>query len=376
VDKTVELGSDERAFVLMALEGKLSGPTVGGNSLVTFDEADDFDDTLVLIHTGSQWGPFRVTTRSVDAFEAAGGDWEDVVEFSLRCQAKVVVAELVEGEPLATVIDGPGEYRVRVSVRGRSESRDRDRSSDDIEDDAPAIEHYVIESWPAPMSASELVRHGSDLPLDPNEEEPETILPEQEAGVAGTRAIGRDLDGGPSARPLSGELGQVVASMTIPGTRRRLFGSFAHGYAWTGGYGMSGSVDLVVGGSYRINSYLPVVEGGDGMTGEQGEIVQTWLAIDSPKSVTKAWNWHLPVYGEWDGPSPGRAYGKRVVGQRPFLAQDTTLRIDLSESGSAGARETLVQIQHDGLPIEWLEDMSAYWAWMLAVAESRGFGLR
>jgi hypothetical protein len=74
-----------------------------------------------------------------------------------------------------------------------------------------------------------------------------------------------------------------------------------------------------------------------------------------------------------NGPDPQAP----LEGATSFLPDPTIVRIELTEhTADDGGKQTTVQVRHDGLPVEWLDDMTAYWRWMLAIGESRCFGVR
>jgi hypothetical protein len=365
--ETIELGSDESVFVIRDRDGSLVSVPPDVNTLVSVNVDEDF--TEVWIHTGSQWGPFKVTTRTLVTPPPVGDEWEDVVEFSVRSTGGLFVSELVEGAPLGSVADSGGDYRLRVSARGRTEGAERDRSFDELDDDTTPVEHDLLEAWPAPIEQPQELRLASAFARDMSPPPRQPGLAEETRGLEGTRAIGRDLDGGPSARSLSGRLGNVRASRSMPGTRRRLYRAFAHFGGWHEGYGFMGGVDVRVGEHFRSDSEKPVSKGGDGMTGTAGYLEHTWLDFQSPKLVVRSWNWFIP------GQPVGQVERDWVQG-RPFLSEPSTLRVDLTEfRAEDGAQWTTVQIEHQGLPEEWLDDMTAYWEWNLAIADQRGLGL-
>jgi len=113
--ETIELGSDESVFGIRDRDGSLVSPPPDVNTLVSVNA--DGTATEVWIHTGSQWGPFKFTTRTLVSPPPVGDEWEDVVEFSVRSTGGLFVSGLVEGEPLASVVDSGGDYRLRVSAR-------------------------------------------------------------------------------------------------------------------------------------------------------------------------------------------------------------------------------------------------------------------
>ena len=320
-------------------------------------------DYEVWVTAGSQWGPYDVVIEQLSSPPPlAGEEWEDVVELSLRAGAELAVTDIEDTDPLAWVTGGAGEFRLRVCARGRAEGQLRDHSSDQ-DDDLPPVEHFLLQSWQAPMAEHAVVRLTAAL-LTKDELNPP--LPEAEAGLAGTRAIGRDLDRVRGCRVLSGRTGSVTVSGTVTGTRRRVFRACDGVCGWAGGYMGWGNSELAVGAVLAWKSFTPLEDGGDGLTGD-GWLDVTWLEFRSPSYVVSSWVWMQ------NGPDPD-AY---LEGATPFLADPTIVRLGFTEHSTPdGGKQTTVDIRHDGLPEVWLDDMTAYWHWMLAVAESRGFGVR
>lgn len=43
---------------------------------------------------------------------------------------------------------------------------------------------------------------------------------------------------------------------------------------------------------------------------------------------------------------------------------------------AAGSPWTTIRVNHEDLPVEWLEDMETWWAYQLSIADHAGFGTR
>ena len=53
----------------------------------------------------------------------------------------------------------------------------------------------------------------------------------------------------------------------------------------------------------------------------------------------------------------------------PFLNPPSTVHIELAERTSDdGETRTTITIAHDGLPVEWLDDLKQYWRWRLTAS--------
>jgi hypothetical protein len=361
-NETVELGSDYSCFVLADSEQTLSGLDVPRNTLV---QSPGTDDAIVMISTGSQWGPFSVTVAPHETEPPTDDSWEDVVEFSVSAGGPIWVSDLIDREALAKVTLGAGDFRVRVSARGRTESRDRDLSFDDDMDfgERAALEHYLIESWPAAASESTVVRETSQVALQTLNPTAEAALLEEGPSLVGTRTIGRDLDG---ERELSGQLGAVRVEGVVPGTRRRLFRAFGNCTGWSGNHSYvgGGGLDLVSDGGKGWTMSDPGFDGelADGLTGSGGYLEDICIGRDSPAWIERTWNWFI---------------GYPVTEGRPFLSEPSKLRMDFAQRNNTnGEPETTIRIEHSGLPVEWVAGMTAFWELQLAIARHREFGTR
>lgn len=368
--ETALLGSDEGVFVVRSACGSLQVQPGTGNTLLEVPEGVASGGELWVL-TGDQWGPFSVTTELTDT---APGEpdtgWEDVVELSVTTTGPMVVTELVENDPQVPLTMEPGSYRVRVSARGRTASADGNQI-DDAGSSAEPVEWYLLQAWPAPPAEAAVILLDSafarkQLAGDP----PPLRVPEAEAGIAASVRIGRDVDGKPGARTLSGEVGTVEVARTIRGTRRKLFFTVAHSSSWTDFcvpgyrgwmYGGPGGPDYALGEPHYFGAGDDSV---DQLSGSPGEIRWSFLEVDKPARAVRAWNW-LP--GIWQSQRPPGS----------LLDQDTVVTTTLVQSkDEAGAPWTTIRVRHEGLPVEWLEDMEAWWSLQLAVADHADFGRR
>ena len=193
--------------------GDLISVAPADNTLVTVPPPDDEDGSSDLwVQTADQWGPFSVTTRLWDmAPPDAGEEWEDVVEVSVTSTTGLSATELVDNDPQIVLTPEPGQYRVRISARGRR-VRDLDQADDlddldDLDADLPPKEWYLLEAWSAPPTDPTVVRLTSPYAAQVLNPPPRLVIPEGEAGLAAAARIGRDVDGTPGARTLSGKTG-------------------------------------------------------------------------------------------------------------------------------------------------------------------------
>lgn len=164
------------------------------------------------------------------------GDGEDPGE-----DREVEVAiELLEEPP---GVDGGGEDRVvEVSVDGPAELF---ASGSEVAVTGTEARAYRIrlalsvgaepfrlrvQSWPGAAGPASVLRERAEETDPPN---PAFDLPEAEAGLAAAARIGRDVDGRPGARDLSGSLGVVRAQNNLRGRVDDYGGYFASAYDWS-----------------------------------------------------------------------------------------------------------------------------------------------
>lgn len=201
-------------------------------------------------------------------------------------------------------------------------------------------------------------------------ESPGLVVPEAEAGLAASVRIGRDVDRAEGARELSGTTGSVESVRTLRGTRRKLFLDFARVTSWS---------NIVISDSSWTWSGYPTEEPGskqwaqsydhaDQLTGTHGAIQYSFVEVDKPRRAVRRWNWLAH-------PSPGVPYID-FDQWLPILAEDSIITVTLEESKDAkGDAWTEVRMRHDGLPVEWMDDMQAWWDLQLAIADHAGFGV-
>ena len=198
---------------------------------------------------------------------------------------------------------------------------------------------------------------------------PALVIPEAEAGLAAAARIGRDVDGAPGARVLSGQLGSVAVERTIRGTRRKLFRSCAYldtwSHVWT-----PDEASWIFGGAwnnYELDEEMWAysVDHSDQLTGRNGAVRSSFVEVEKPARAVRRWNWMRPR-GE---------HGNATWDDNPVLPVDSIRTVTLMESKRDGETWTTIRIEHDGLPVEWLDDMETYWAYQLSIADHAGFGV-
>jgi hypothetical protein len=363
----LELGSDERTFVICGEE--LEAEPFQGNTLVLVEEGT-FADVGMMILTGDQFGPFEVTTRQHDGLPPEPGpEWEDVVELTVRTGGPLVVAEFVSHEPSMVLVDRPGEFRVRVSARGRAYDH-VDEDGEPLPEDE-VVEWYLVDAWPSPSAPAEVVRLTSDYAVDQLAGGPKPLMvPESEAGLAAATRIGRDIDRAPNARSLSGRTGTVRLKHTLAGTRRKLFQPFAYAINWSPWVTEGPSWSFMSGPGHEPYDLDEVRwafahKSEDQLSG-CGAIRTQFTEVDPPSRAVRRWEWVAP-----------RKPGDTMDLWLPVLAQDTYTMVTLTQDKDAnGQPVTTVNLEHVGLPEEWIEDMTCWWQFQFAIADHAGFGTK
>jgi hypothetical protein len=195
-------------------------------------------------------------------------------------------------------------------------------------------------------------------------DEPQLLsIVEAVEGLAASQRVGRDVDGGPNARPLSGRLDSVQVKRTVRGTRRKMFRLVAHVTSWSSWRVAEGSWMFADGSgeTYALDqpSYGWAGDHADQLSGSTGSIVSWFIAVDRPRRAVRGWNWGVPV--------PGRPGWEPAM----FLPVDTQVTATLDEHrDETGDKWTTITIEHDDLPVEWADDMRAWWTMQLAIHEA------
>jgi hypothetical protein len=273
-------------------------------------------------------------------------DWEEAFEVHLDVGGDGLMYE----SPTLNVVSlsvPPGSYHAIISGRG-----------------------FVGHGWPGSTTPGDSWRirlwpsAGPGRPRRLREYvEPTTARPPaefEEAGIAAVRRIHRDLDSEP---PLSGKRGTVRVERRMPGTRRKLFKYFRDPSGWLtqSGGGSETSFGLS-GGDYDDDGF------GDAnrIVACNGAIECAIQQIQPPEWVVASWTWErLP---------PDRLAAERRDGRPGAVLvppdPQVTLRFDLEKAPHVDEMPaTMVRVTHDHVPVEWVDDLSAYWRWMLERAD-------
>jgi hypothetical protein len=273
-------------------------------------------------------------------------DWEEAFEVHLE----VGDFGLLYGSPTMDFVPlpvRPGSYHALITGRG-----------------------FVAIGWPGSTEPGDSWRirmwpsAGPARPARLREyTEPPIVHPDpqfREEGVAAVRRIHRDLD---EERQLTGERGTATAERRMPGARRKLYKYFRDPSGWlTEGGG--GGQDM-----YALHAWDYTREGfGDAnrIVPCNGDVECHLLDAKSPAYSVASWTW---LRRTPDRITPERRDGRPGAILVPATPQ-MTLRFDLENAADDdGTPTTTVRVTHDHVPIEWVDDLSAYWRWMLERAD-------
>ncbi|MGI6869719.1 hypothetical protein [Amycolatopsis sp. 3B14] len=112
---------------------------------------------LLFLTTGLHTGNVDLTVEVLDGPAPVGEDWEEVVEVSFRPQTVAVRLVQWAGEASWPLDLEPVDYRVRYCASGL----DRARAKDTRLSGEPPLDRYLLQLWPAPPAADEVVRETS-----------------------------------------------------------------------------------------------------------------------------------------------------------------------------------------------------------------------
>ncbi|MEV6406607.1 hypothetical protein AB0M58_27310 [Streptomyces bobili] len=113
-------------------------------------------DGVTIVLTGIHTGDVDVTVTLHASEPVPGdGDWQDIVEISAHSASgdlmvRGLMDDLDEELPVLS-FNGPGDYRLRIHVRGRDTAADL--APDEV------TEWYLIQAWPAPAAPVTALRH-------------------------------------------------------------------------------------------------------------------------------------------------------------------------------------------------------------------------
>jgi len=366
----IVLESDSAAFVIRGYAGQVRARPWDGNSLVRI-ETDVTATGLIFIETGDQWGPFDILARQLSKAPLGVDDrWEDVAEFSVATGGPLLVSEVFDPYPAATLVTSPGRYRVRVCAQARKRRFSSERLSTTVDEEEPT-EWYLLEAWPAPDGPPQVVRLTSDYAqaVTKNSSKTPAAPPGASEALAAAARIGSDVDMAEGARRLTGEVDDLSVNCALEGAPESWIRSFAYVVNWTHWWAESGSWvtrgfdhgDFSVG----LPRYGRAGDHIDQLSGSKGAIRTSIVAIDPPNRVVRNWNWVAKN-------RPGRL---QLLEWPAFLPSETVVTVVLErDPHDHGDPRTLVHLSHENVPSEWIDDLTLWWQFQLDIAHMTGLG--
>lgn len=356
----VTLSSGYRCFEIFgAADVNTAGAEWTNTLLEWLNDTADGPRNLV-VQAGSQFGPYAVTVHILDDEPPAPDPaWEDVSEISILCEDQVAIGDLEDGpDHFITLV--PGTQRLRVSARGRTESAERENTfPDDDADESQdeALEHFLLELWPAAAEPPVVIRENSQYARDTlNPPTPQWPV-ERDPGLDAARSVAADLRNEPGSRTLSGRVGDVRVSMEVADTPTRMFNRVRYANGWPPSNGGMLSFNENVGDKAAHYADPPDT---DWLT-LLGMIETEVIDIEKPTRFVMTWNWRVAGL---DG-APHRT--------NPLLLEvDSTVTMTFERlNGKGQDPRTLIAIHHAGVPVEWISDLERLWLWDLAMASRR-----
>jgi hypothetical protein len=357
--QSVVIEANHSCFKLFGAYGTEESLDSWSSTLVENLNHTDGVEADFIIKTGSQFGPFAVQLRVLQTSPPDPAErWEDVVEVSLTLGPEIGVGELIDGPEVWSHVD-PGPHRLRVSARGRTESAEREQTfhDDDLDDDVQdeALEHYLLELWPAAVTPPTCIRENSQFAHDTIDPPAPQWPVEREAGLIAARAVAADLRKVPGARSVSGQLGEVRVSMEVMDTPTRMFNRVKYANGWPPSNGGGISLNERIG---DIAFHYADPPDSDGLAPLLGTIETEVIELAKPKRFAMRWNWRIA--GSDGAPYPTNPR---------LLETDSTVTMTFAKISAAGQdTRTLIAVHHAGIPIEWVADLESLWLWDLAVA--------
>ena len=288
------------------------------------------DGGLVVVVSPHQ-NNFEMPLR-VEVWEARPLDDLDEWEEAFDAYLEVDQPGLAYESPTMDFVDlkvPPGSYHALITGRGFV--------ADGWPGSTEPGDRWRIQLWPDTVRVSprRVKRWNEGVEMIATD----TVVDHEAEGRLAEVRIYHDLARTPDARVLSGERGSVIVTYDYAASSEKLYPQVTeHLDGWVYDDGQ--------------DEFRPLVG--------PGAIRRTLGESDPPRSGVQTWNWFVP-----DG-SGQRGFEHMT----PFLDPPSTVRVDLVERVNAnGGSVTTISIEHDGLPVEWLDDMTAFWRWRLAAGQ-------
>jgi hypothetical protein len=246
--------------------------------------------------------------------------------------------------------DGP-VHPARLAVFADPRVEHPSPAAQHVEPSSPTIEHVE------PTSAT--IRH-VEQPRPTISDVTHPNFRFRPVGVPAVRRIHRAFD---DATVFSGVRGTATAQRRMPGPRHLLFPYFHDPTGWLtqGGGRLSETSYALFGVDHDDEAF------GDAnrIVPRKGRIDCHILATVRPAHVLASWSWLQPPTESDPLGDPDLATVELVDPNPPM-----TLRFDLRTAPDRdGTPTTLMRVTHDQVPATLVEDLSAYWEWMLERAD-------
>jgi hypothetical protein len=266
--------------------------------------------------------------------------YTDVVEVS----ASGVVELMEDSWYPHTVTETPEGQWLRLRLSRKQSDRSRPK--------------LLVQAWPADPGPAAVLRVMEEPPPDLWQVQ----LPEAQAGLAGAARIGADVDGAPGRRTLSGELGTATATVTIRERMSWLTNLFEAGLIWTpalDGYSAENRLYTDPAGEYWEACFVKDATHPDHIAGTTLSAILTRRRDehDPPRLSALWWQWGKPV------PPLHRTLGT-PRDYEPFLGTDAQVDVRYERNRD---KSITVSLAHSGIPAEWVDDLSAWWTYQLAI---------
>lgn len=346
--------ADEGPFLLLLAR---PGSPGGDQSewVIPIGEADgwslDFSD-------GSNWDVDDRTSGAevevrVELLDAEPADFDprysEIVEVSSAGSA-IIVGSGTEVEATAAQ---SVPYRVRLLT------------GDDRE-----VTGLLVQSWPSAAQPTTVIRTMRTMRKEADRDATNGMSALEAAGIAAAARIGNDVDRAPGSRSLSGERGVAKASIVAPGEPAAHVDFFDQVYVWTPNPDRSIP-------RYKMTPWDPSDPSADWWmcamkSPDQRDRITGWLGTiwtqphtdnRPPDQSVLRWRWVRRT-------PPANARVKLGEMGEPVLPRDT-VRIARFVQKPGPDPTTEITIEHRDVPIEWVGDLSAWWALQLAIHAGR-----
>jgi hypothetical protein len=241
-------------------------------------------------------------------------------------------------------------------------------------------DRWRIRFWPSdgPVVARRLRRFSLGAGEDPDfgTAEWQRRTTHEADGRAASERIRDDLDRAAGARAFSGQSGALALEHAFPHSRVRVFPLLHEPWTWlTWGWGDNIARTASVGDWFYIQHDFmrqPERVRDDWILGSAGDIRGDWIEVAKPSAVAYRWTWRQPPQPRrppWDDTRGRDEVNHRIfmdwISNRLAAVPPTTVRIRLTQARIDDSVRTTVELRHEDIPIEWVDDLTSWWTWTL-----------